>query len=378
MILKNVSFIVTVFNEEKDITAFLDSIFEQDTLPEEIIMVDGGSTDDTLDMLIRYFQKKAGVLPGIEGMDKDIKKELKFTGNISPEASGNITTAGKDFNSISVKVFQKIGAKISEGRNFAIKNATGVIICVSDCGCVLDRDWFFQMTRPLLSDKNIYAVGGYNYALARNFLQSCLAASIMPKKNQIKKYRYMPSSRNLSFIRSAWAKTGGYPETMDYGEDMRFNFNLRAAGYRIYYNPEALVYWKMRDSMPKIFRQFFRYARGDAVGRMYPHRHLIRFLLLILLAVIITVSAVFSTWFLLALTAVFAAYVFKPYGRINYVWDNPRVSPYITHEKYSYIRKILYKILAVFFIPFLLVYIDSAKLSGYIYGLFFRKNLDLA
>ena len=195
----------------------------------------------------------------------------------------------------------------------------------------------------------------------------------MPKKEEIKKDKYMPSSRNLSFKRNAWLEVGGYPEIMDYGEDMKFNFNLRSRGYKINYNPEAVVYWKMRDKPAKIFKQFFRYAKGDAIGKMYIHRHLIRFFSLIVLATIIVLSVVFNPWFLLALIILFAIYSFKPYRRINYVWDNPKISSYIVLKKYSGIKKILSKIIAIFFIPFLLTYIDLAKLSGYTYGLFYRK-----
>jgi GT2 family glycosyltransferase len=196
----------------------------------------------------------------------------------------------------------------------------------------------------------------------------------MPKKEEIKKDKYMPSSRNLSFKRSAWLEVGGYPEVMDYGEDMKFNFNLRSKGYEINYNPEAVVYWKMRDNLLKIFKQFFRYAKGDALGKMYLYRHLVRFFSLLVLAAIIVLSVVLSPWFLLALIILFAAYSFKPYRRINYIWDNPKISPYIVLKKYAGIKKILSKTIAIFFIPFLLTYIDLAKLSGYIYGLFCRKT----
>jgi glycosyltransferase involved in cell wall biosynthesis len=361
MILKNVSFILTLLNEEKDISAFLDSLFEQSALPEEIVIVDGGSTDDTLGILINYFQKKA----------KDF--DLKFGGNILIDAVEEITDSDKNFSGINVKIFQVKGAKISEGRNFAIKNTVCEIICVSDSGCMLDRDWLLNITKPFQSDREVYVVGGYNYAVVNNFLQSCLAASIMRKKEEIKKYGYMPSSRNLSFKKSAWLQSGEYPESMDYGEDMKFNFNLMSKGYEIYYNPEALVYWKMRDNLAKIFKQFFRYAKGDALGKMYTYRHLVRFFSLAAFAAIVVLSAIFSPWLLLILVILFAVYSFKPYRRINYIWDNPKISPYIVLRKYNNLKKNLSKTIAVFFIPFLLTYIDLAKLSGYIYGLFRRK-----
>ena len=42
------SFIATVLNEEKTIKALLSSLAKQTKKPEEIIIVDGGSTDQTV------------------------------------------------------------------------------------------------------------------------------------------------------------------------------------------------------------------------------------------------------------------------------------------------------------------------------------------
>ena len=46
-----ISFITTVFNEEKTIRAFFDSLFSQSKLPDEIVIVDGGSNDNTIAIL---------------------------------------------------------------------------------------------------------------------------------------------------------------------------------------------------------------------------------------------------------------------------------------------------------------------------------------
>ncbi|MDD5659446.1 MAG: glycosyltransferase, partial [Actinomycetota bacterium] len=50
-LIRNVSFISTVFNEEASISSFLNSFFKQNYLPEEIIFVDGGSKDKTVELL---------------------------------------------------------------------------------------------------------------------------------------------------------------------------------------------------------------------------------------------------------------------------------------------------------------------------------------
>jgi glycosyltransferase involved in cell wall biosynthesis len=43
------SLIITVFNEEKTIERLLESLVKQTKKPEEIIFVDGGSTDETVE-----------------------------------------------------------------------------------------------------------------------------------------------------------------------------------------------------------------------------------------------------------------------------------------------------------------------------------------
>ena len=54
-ILENVSFITTIFNEEKSITNFLKSLLDQNYLPGEIIIVDGGSSDNTIAEIKNFF-----------------------------------------------------------------------------------------------------------------------------------------------------------------------------------------------------------------------------------------------------------------------------------------------------------------------------------
>jgi len=182
----------------------------------------------------------------------------------------------------------------------------------------------------------------------------------MPSEKEIKAERYMPSSRNISFKREIWTAAGGYPEEMEYGEDMRFNFNIKAAGHKIWFNPKAVVYWRMREDLIQIFKQFFRYAKGDAEGRMYPFRHLIRFAAFLTLLIILFSVFYFSKWILAALVPLFILYVFKPYVRLVRNWSGKGSCIFYRSEKF----------LSIPVIPFLLLQIDFSKMCGYIYGLF--------
>ncbi len=346
-VLGGVSFITTVFNEQDSICGFLESLLCQDVLPSEIVVVDGGSTDRTFEAAAGFFKEKA--------KDMDLTIESILSGNIKHVSK---TGPGKKTSAIKVKLIKKAGANIPAGRNTAIENSSGEVICVSDAGCLLDENWVEQISGYHREDP-ADIIGGMNYPLCKNFLQKCLAACIMPAAGEVDPENYMPSSRNLSFKRKAWAEAGGYPEYMDHGEDMKFNFKLRDKGNIIRFNPGAIVHWEMREGFVQIFKQFFRYAKGDAVGRMYPFRHLIRFASILIFSAIIFAALYFNLWILAVLIPLFAIYVFKSYRRLA---GSRREAESCRFHGFGRISSII-------FIPLLLIYIDLAKICGYIFGL---------
>lgn len=346
----NLSFITTIYNEEEDMAIFLKSLMDQSMLPAEIVIVDGGSSDNTKSIIVDFFKNLA-----VE--DKNPVGDLLYEG----------TLISKGISRTKIKIYERRGAAISKGRNTAIKNSSCDFICASDAGCILDKNWLEEIAGSLFSTGNNDAVGGFNLAAPGNFFQTCLASCIMQKKTKIKPNEYMPSSRNFGFKKTVWHTVGGYPEDMDYGEDMKFNFNIKAADFRIGYNPEAIVYWKMRKNLKAVFKQFFRYAKGDAIGKMYFYRHLIRFFSFIVFILIILVSILFSPWFLTSFIFLFFLYTYRSYSRIFFSIDNVLI-------KKSIHIKSLITIASVIFIPFLLIYIDIAKISGYIFGIFRKKK----
>jgi cellulose synthase/poly-beta-1,6-N-acetylglucosamine synthase-like glycosyltransferase len=355
-----VSFITTVYNEEGSIIEFLQSLKCQTCLPGEMIIVDGGSTDRTFGLVKDFFEGWAA------SEDSKVKISLEVSEDIENDppcrSNSSAATRKEALDVMTVRLLKEPGAGISKGRNTAISKSKGKYICVSDAGCRIDPDWLKEISS--IYDKKGDSrenpvMGGMNYADCTSFLQKCQALCIMPGLDEINKESFMPSSRNVCFKKEDWEKVGGYPEDLDYGEDMRFNFNLKKAGCRLRFNPGAIVHWKMRENLDQIFRQFFRYAKGDALGRMYPVRHLIRFFTGLGFLAFILTAVFFSPYILLSFILLFPAYSYRPYRRMFYKWQgNEKCRPAPAA-----------RIPALFFIPFLLIYIDTAKASGYLYGL---------
>ncbi len=183
-----ISFIATVFNEQGSIIRFLESIFNQSIPPDEIIVVDGGSTDDTLSEISKF----------------------KF-----PQRKNNP----------NIKILFKKGNR-SLGRNEAIKNAKGDVILSSDAGCVLEKDWVKEILKPF-KNKNTDVVAGYYKSVAKNSFQKSLIPYVLVMPDNINENDFLPATRSMAFKKSIWKKAGGFDEKLSHNEDYAFANKLK-------------------------------------------------------------------------------------------------------------------------------------------------------
>lgn len=241
------TFITTVLNEEKTILPFLDSLFNQTIMPGEIVIVDGGSTDRTAQLIQHYLSE----------------------------------------NDIPWKLLVHPGNR-AVGRNVAVKNASHEIILCSDAGCTLDKDWVKQISEPFIK-RNIDVVSGYYRPIAKNVFEKSLATYTCVMPDTIDRRNFLPSSRSAGYTKNAWESVNGYPEHLDTCEDLVFARNMKKQKLRFYFAKNAIVYWPQRHNIFQAFKQFFLYARGDG-NALYirPQTPLLyaRYLILFLLIII--------------------------------------------------------------------------------------------
>ncbi|HEX2069924.1 MAG TPA: glycosyltransferase [Actinomycetota bacterium] len=304
-----VSLISTVKDAAPQVRRFLASVRGQTRPPEEVIVVDGGSTDGTLEVL--------------------------------REAEG-------------ITLIEEPGANIARGRNIAAAAAAHEVIAVTDADCTLAPAWLACLVDVIDWGADV-AMGSYR-PLVRNFFEACVAAATVPEPDEIGEERFMPSSRSIAFRREVLDDAGGYPEWLDVGEDMYLNHRLRERGVEMRLSREAVAYWPMRGDLQAVWRQYFRYARGDALGGMYPERHVIRF------AVYGTAAAAAAAlprrrWPALVTAAGALAYSSRRLRRALHLLPDP-----IDRAK------------AVIAVPALLGFIDAAKMAGYASGLRERRS----
>lgn len=222
------SLVITTYNEEKNIKKLFNSIVAQSKFPDEIVIVDAGSKDKTIN---------------------EIKKE-KFRNK-----------------NLNVKFTIEEGNRAT-GRNKAINKATGEIIIVSDAGCVLDKNWFNNMIKPF-KDKKVDVVAGYYHPVGKSILQKCVGVYTSVMSDKLDENNFLPSSRSIAFKKSAWEEVKGYPEQFNTCEDLVFANNLKKAGFKFVTAKNAIVYWEQKNSFKEIFFQFYNYAKGDGRARFF-------------------------------------------------------------------------------------------------------------
>ncbi|MBI4301870.1 MAG: glycosyltransferase [Chloroflexi bacterium] len=306
----------TVLNEEASIGALLDSILAQERSLQEVVIVDGGSRDGTVAIIQSYARN------------------------------------------MPLRLLVEPGCNIARGRNLAIAAAQGDIIAVTDGGVRLSPQWLAHLVSALEEAATTSGVAsGFFLPDTRTPFERAMAAATLPSLAEIDPHTFLPSSRSLAFHKEAWQRVGGYPEWLDYCEDLIFDFRLRQAGFSFTFVPSAIAYFRPRSSLTAFFKQYYHYARGDGKADLWRIRHLIRYSAYILALAIFGGGLWFPPLWVLLLVGVF--HLYRPYCRL------------LSLLKRQPLRE---KLSAILYVPIIRLTGDLAKMAGYPVGLWWRKR----
>lgn len=314
-----ISLIATVLNEEQGIEAWLVNLFNQVQPVEELVVVDGGSLDQTWSSLqklqIRYPQ---------------------------------------------LKIFQHPG-NIAVGRNHAISKASGDIIVVADADCRYDNHWLEVITKPLVNRSVDWSATAFGPWLetSDSLIVYLIATATTPAWDEFVGKHWLPSSRSTAFNKSLWQLVGGYPEWLPICEDVIFDLTVQKTGARFESHNQPMVFWKPRANLLLYTKQLYKYTRGDGHGKLWLDRQLIRY----------GVYGGSLLWFCFSLAIAPWLLIILVIGLIGYL-----MKFWLRFFKFSKSKNWLFKASGLICLPLVVILGDVAKMIGWPVGVWQRLN----
>jgi glycosyltransferase involved in cell wall biosynthesis len=237
------SIVVTVLDDRPGLAELLPALAAQRRPAQEIVIVDAGSTDGSLE-LVDYWRERG----------------------------------------LPLRLMSVPGAGISAGRNRGITAAKHDRIAVTDAGCRPDPGWSAALARGL--ERCDFVAGTYTVDHATPF-EHAVAVTLYPDVSELSGELSLPArawlslfgrrfridratGRSMAFRRSCWEHAGGFPENVDWGEDVAFS---AAAVYADAYStiaPDAVVAWRGRRTWRENAHMYWRYAEGEAMLAVQP------------------------------------------------------------------------------------------------------------
>jgi glycosyltransferase involved in cell wall biosynthesis len=207
---ESISVIIPAFNEEPYIGYCLESIKNLNTmgLKKEIIVVDNGSTDNTIKICRSY----------------------------------------------GAQVLIKEGGTIASLRNFGAKASNGDFIGFLDADCIIPSDWLEKALKYLR--ENNKAILGFRMLVPQN--SNWVAKSwdlLFAKRNITQEVDWIPSG-NMIMKREAFMSIAGFNEMLETNEDYDFCFRARSKGSKIISCADtSVIHFRPPRSLSTIFRK---------------------------------------------------------------------------------------------------------------------------
>ena len=279
-----VSIVAPAYNEEATIVYNVTSLLSQTYPKFEVIIVNDGSTDKTLDKLIAEFSL--------------VKVDFFYQEKIE---TAKVRAHYKSTNSLYAKllVIDKVNGKSkADASNAGINSAKYPLFICTDVDCILRRDTISVLVKPFVeSTRRVIAAGAaIRISNSSEFKDGMLHKSFYPR-NFFARFQELEYIRSFLFGRMAHSEAnclmlvsgglgifdkeiviaaGGY-WSKSLGEDMELILRMRKLMYEgkqdfvIKYIPESLCWTEVPSKLTDFSRQRVRWSRG-LIQTLFLHR----------------------------------------------------------------------------------------------------------
>jgi glycosyltransferase involved in cell wall biosynthesis len=220
------SIVIPTYNRVDRLRACLHAL-EKQTLRNaffEVIVVDDGSTDDTLPFL-RKFAERCG---------------------------------------FDLRILNQNRQGPAAARNSGIRAAAGGLIAFTDDDCVPAASWIENLIKALPGEGNFGGIGGKIIRMRDSLISRYIDDSgAMNHGTQNGEVRYLVTA-NALYKKACLNEVGGFDSRISWpgGEDPDLSFRIRGRGYCLTTTQTAVIRHAHRDSLAGIYRMFWNHGRG--------------------------------------------------------------------------------------------------------------------
>lgn len=272
----SISIIAPAYNESLNIVENVRSLLSNHYVNYDVIIINDGSNDDSLDKLIKAYD--------LVKVDYLINNQLPT----KPLRKGVFKSKNPAFEKLIV-VDKENGGK-ADALNFGLNISTHKYVACIDVDCLLQEDALQKMIKPFLESTNekVIAAGGVIRIANSCVIKDGKLLDINLPNNKIVKGQILEYLRAFLLGRMAWSKlngllvisgafglfdkkialeVGGY-DTKTVSEDMEIIVRMRRhmeekkAKYRVAYIPDPLCWTEAPDNYKIFISQRNRWTRG--------------------------------------------------------------------------------------------------------------------
>lgn len=266
-----VSILIPAYNEETTIIGSTLSMLQLDYPEFELILVNDGSTDNTLQTLIDYF----GLLPFPEAYRRTLDTQ-------------HVNVIFRSTRYPNLRVIDKVNGGKADALNTAVNAARYPLICSVDADSMLQLNSLQRITFPFMEDRRVVAVGGTVRVANGCLVKDGFLQSVGLPSNFLALFQVIEYLRAFLFGRLGWSVLGGLliisgafgvfrkdvvidiggfrSDTV--GEDMELVVRMhrllrkRKQKYRMVFLPDPVSWTEVPEDFRTLKNQRVRWQRG--------------------------------------------------------------------------------------------------------------------
>lgn len=274
-IVPGISVIAPAFNEAVVIISNVRSLLTLNYPLYEVIIVNDGSTDDTLDILIQEF--------GLTKVEYAYNPILE-----SKPVRGIYKSTLKAYSRLII-VDKENGKCKADAVNAGLNIAHHPYFLNTDVDCILDNDTLLKLIQPILEEKQpVIAVGAGLKIVNSCEIDAGMMNTVIAPSDLLPRFQELEYTRSFTMGKLGWSyinavpnvsgglglfnkeiaiKSGGY-DSKSFAEDMDIVVRMSKTmienkeKYSIRYIPETLCWTEGPSSLKVFVRQRVRWARG--------------------------------------------------------------------------------------------------------------------